>query len=172
MKRMHSLPRNMQLLKVLTFQNHPKNTNYFGSASSLLLQKSSLKILIFEVFLPVNKPLVATFSKTRVATSRKNIDEQGMHVSKLWEKHKLLWWHSFGFILKLASKMLIFKAFYFLKNHWWLIAVKRVQCVLDKPGTLFSLIYFSHFNNFKNVHTQIPTHSTPSPKHTYNTFPY
>ena len=39
-------------------------------------------MLIFEVFLPVRKPLVATFSETCAVTSPKDIVKQGIKVSK------------------------------------------------------------------------------------------
>ena len=48
-------------------------------------------MLIFELFLLVREPLVATFKETRAATSPKDIVKQGVKISKSWEIHKLLW---------------------------------------------------------------------------------
>ena len=39
-------------------------------------------MLIFEVFLPVGEPLMATFSETRAVTSPKDIAKQGIKISK------------------------------------------------------------------------------------------
>ena len=41
---------------------------------------------IFQGFLPLKGPLVATFSETRALTSRKYVAEQGMNVNR---KHEL-----------------------------------------------------------------------------------
>ena len=57
-------------------------------------------MLIFEVFLPEKEPLVATFSERRAVTSPKQIAKQGMNISKVWEKYKLLWLHSSVFALE------------------------------------------------------------------------
>ena len=40
-------------------------------------------MLIFEVFLPVREPLVATSSETRAVTSLKDIVKQGMKILKI-----------------------------------------------------------------------------------------
>ena len=40
-------------------------------------------MLIFEVFLPVGEPLVATFSEMRTVTSPKDIVKEGMKISNL-----------------------------------------------------------------------------------------
>ena len=77
-------------------------------------------MLIFEVFLPVREPLVATFSEKPAVTSPKDMVKQGMKISKVWEKHKLLWAHLLVFALKIALKMLICEGFLPLK--WRMVA--------------------------------------------------
>ena len=39
-------------------------------------------MLVFEVFLPVREPLVATFKETGAVTSPKDMVKQGMKISK------------------------------------------------------------------------------------------
>ena len=50
-------------------------------------------MLIFQGFLPVREPSVATFSEARVVTSPKDVVKQRMKISKVWEKHKSFWSH-------------------------------------------------------------------------------
>ena len=77
-------------------------------------------MLIFEIFLPVREPLVATFKETRAVTSPKDIVKHDMKIPKAWEKHKLLWYFSPVFARKIASKILTFAGFLPLK--WQIVA--------------------------------------------------
>ena len=63
-------------------QNPPKNMNYFSCTSPSLLKIIASKWQIFECFLP----LVATFSQTCVAYSRKYVAERGTNLSKSLQK--------------------------------------------------------------------------------------
>ena len=47
-------------------------------------------MLIFEVFLHLKGPLVATFNERCAITSKKYIAKQGMNILKVSQKHKLL----------------------------------------------------------------------------------
>ena len=69
------------------------------------------RMLIFEVFLHLKGPLVATFNERCVITSRKYIPEQGINILKLSQKHELLRSHFSVFALILASRMLFLRAF-------------------------------------------------------------
>ena len=51
-------------------QNYPKNPN---CTQPFLLQNNSLKMLIFDVFLPLGEPLVAKFKEMRAPTSSKDL---------------------------------------------------------------------------------------------------
>ena len=55
-----------------------KNSSYFGYIDPILLWKNSLKMLIFEVFLPAREPLVTTFSRTRAVAWPKDLVKQGI----------------------------------------------------------------------------------------------
>ena len=57
-------------------------------------------MLIFEIYLPLQEPLVVILSELRAHTSRKCIDVQGMNLAKTSKKHKLLWLHSSIFALE------------------------------------------------------------------------
>ena len=86
-----------------------------SSKKHKLIWFHSLKMLIFEIFLPVREPLVSTFKETRAVTSPKDMVKQGMKISKAWEKHKLLWQFSSVLALKITSKILTFEGFLPLK---------------------------------------------------------
>ena len=82
----------------------------------------------FWAFLPIKEPMVVTISETWEFTSRRFVAYWGMNAPKLWERHKLFWWHFSVFALKkLASKMLMFWG-YFLPLKETLV-VTSVKCV-------------------------------------------
>ena len=64
--------------------------NYFDHTTPILLRIIASKMLIFEVFLHLKGPLVATFNESRAITPRKYTVEQGINISKVSQKHKLL----------------------------------------------------------------------------------
>ena len=57
-------------------------------------------MLIFEIYLPLQEPLVVILGELRAHTSRKCIDVQGMNLTNTSKKHKLLWLHSSIFALE------------------------------------------------------------------------
>ena len=89
-----------KLWSLLNVPKSPKNTNYFGFTLSFCFRITASKKLIFEICLPLKKPLVVTFGETRAYTSRKCVVVQGMKVTKSSKKHKLVWLHSPIFVLE------------------------------------------------------------------------
>ena len=65
-----------------------------------MIQNNSLKMLIFEIRLPLKKPLLATFDETRTLTSRKSVVVQDMSIPKSIQKYKFLWPYSSVFVLE------------------------------------------------------------------------
>ena len=104
-------------------KSNPDNSNlmnYFGSIPPFLLQNFSvgnanfpyffnfkiclvgnrLKMLIFEIRLPLKKPFLATFDETRAPTYKKSVVVQGMSIPKSIQKYKLLWSYSSVLVLE------------------------------------------------------------------------
>ena len=71
------------LPKTTTFEWFEKWTSYTG------LTVAS-KMLIFQVFLHLKGPLVATFNEECAITFRKYLAEQSINIPKVSQKHKLL----------------------------------------------------------------------------------
>ena len=70
-------------------------------------------MLIFEVFLHLKGPLVATFNKTCAIFSRKNVAEQGINILKISQKHINYFGRTSLFLLQNNSlKNAIFVVFY------------------------------------------------------------
>ena len=63
-------------------------------------RKNASKMQNFQSFLPLKEPLVAVFNETHTLTFKKYVSKQVINVAKLWERHKLLWLHSFVFALE------------------------------------------------------------------------
>ena len=57
-------------------------------------------MLIFEDFLPLKQPLVATLTETRALTFRKYVAEDTKSNPKGFKSYELLWLHSFAFTLE------------------------------------------------------------------------
>ena len=89
-----SLPEIMELGRGLNIPKSSQNTNYFGRVSSFCFRIITSKIIIFEIFLPQEVPLVVDFSETPAHTFRKNVIVQSMNLSKSSKKLKLPWLHS------------------------------------------------------------------------------
>ena len=60
-----------------------KQKLFWLHSSTFVLELNSIKMLILGVFLPERELLVATFSETRAVTSRKDMVEQSMNISKV-----------------------------------------------------------------------------------------
>ena len=60
---------------------HQKVCTYFQNIC-IFSRYLALKMLIFEVFLPVDEPLLATFKECRALTFLKHIVEQGTNIMK------------------------------------------------------------------------------------------
>ena len=58
--------------------NLSKKRQYVWSHSSVFALEKQTKNLIFQIFLPLRDPLMATFNKTRAPTSRKYVVGQGI----------------------------------------------------------------------------------------------
>ena len=58
--------------------NLSQKRQYVWSHSFVFALEKQPKNLIFQIFLPLRDPLMATFSKTRAPTSRKHVVEQGI----------------------------------------------------------------------------------------------
>ena len=86
-------------------------------------------MLIFQVFLPVREPSVATFSEAHVVTSPRYMVKQGMEISKVWEKHKSFW----SQVSVAAFLVLIFERFLSLK---W-----QMAATFNETSAITSKIY-------------------------------
>ena len=60
-----------------------KQKLFWLHSSTFVLELNSIKMLILGVFLPERELLVATFSETRAVTSRKDMVEQSINISKV-----------------------------------------------------------------------------------------
>ena len=77
----------MYLDKKWTFPNYEKkNIIYFSRTPLFSLQKNSLKMLNFEIFLPLKKPLVAIFTKECALTSKKYVSKSDVSILNLLDK--------------------------------------------------------------------------------------
>ena len=74
---------------------------------------------------------------------------------------------------KVSGEKLVIQEFGNLVNkkiYWGYIYIE-VVC-FGQTQDIFSRIHFSHFNNFKQVHTQTPHIFLCTPKHPHNTLSY
>ena len=76
-----------------------QNFKLFGRTPPFLLQKSTLKILIFRILLLLKEALVVTFNEKRAPTSRKYIAEQDIIISNLLQFFQFFWQDSSVFAL-------------------------------------------------------------------------
>ena len=97
-KRVHSVLENMYLSKGWVFQIYQRNFHFLRRTPPLLLNKIftliKSEMLIFEDFLPLKKPLVATLSETCALTFRKYVAEDTKSNPKQFKSYKLPCLHS------------------------------------------------------------------------------
>ena len=82
-------------------------------------------MLIFEVFLHLKEPLLATFNERSAITSKKYVAEQGINILKVSQKHKLF--RSFLSVFALIASRMLFLRFFVLKRRCWPLSMKCVQ---------------------------------------------
>ena len=132
---------------------------FFNCTPPLLLQKSSLKIQIFRVFLPLKQALVATFSEAGAPTARLYVSEQGVVIQSSSDSLQSSQFNSSISALEKQSKSLNFRSFLSpLKKLCWLAFHKTHAPTSRKyvaeqgimmPNLLPKLRYFgSHSSGF------------------------
>ena len=103
----------------------PENINYFDCTTPFLLRIKASKMLIFEVFLHLKEPLLATFNERSAITFKKYIAEQGINILKVSQKHKLF--RSFLSVFALIASRMLFLRFFVLKRRCWPLSMKCVH---------------------------------------------
>ena len=104
----------LQKVCIWTRYQHSKivrKTSFILGAPLLFCLKKAIKILNFQISLPLKDPLVATVSETCPLTSRKYVFEPGISSQSLLEKSRFFWSHLLFLALEKYSESLNFYIF-------------------------------------------------------------
>ena len=118
--------------------------NFLGCTPPFLFYNISVKMLSFEDFFHLKRPLLTTDSEKPALTSRKHVAEVIKNNPKRSKPYELLWWHLLVFALETFTCQILFAGYY--QKNILPGNMKQVNTFQNNHKTInyfvFPLLYF------------------------------